>query len=119
MGTIYSIADLLAHILAALAVAYCYKFLHQRGKKVYVFLGGWILILVFYYILLVLLQFILIGVVVDLPTLSTLYWNFLPEFLVVTIISTLIWVALPWRYRKPLWYESKQVQELSADIPDK
>jgi hypothetical protein len=106
-GTYYSTADFSAHILAALPVAYGYKYLHQLAKKAHVFFGGWILIIVFYYILLVLLQFILIGFVIDLPTLSALYRNFLPEFLVVAIISTLIWVALPRRYRKPLWYEQQ------------
>lgn len=117
-GRLYSIADFSAHILAALAVAYCYKFLHQRAKKVYVFFGGWILIVVFYYTLLVLLQFFLIGFVIDLPPLSALFRNFLPEFLVVTIISTLIWIALPRRYRRPLWYEPKQAKDLRAEIPE-
>ena len=114
-GILYSIADFSAHILAALAVAYCYKFLHQRAKKDYVFFGGWILILVFYYTLLVLLQFFLIGFVIDLPPLSALYRNFLPEFLVVTIISTLIWVALPKRYRRPLWIELQPAARITED----
>jgi len=117
-GTLYSIADFSAHILAALAVAYCYKFLHQRAKKVYVFFGGWILIVVIYYTLLVLLQFFLIGFVIDLPPLSALFRNFLPEFLVVTIISTLIWVALPRRYRKPLWIEPKKAPDQKGEKPN-
>ena len=108
-GILYSIADFLAHILAVLVVTYCYKLLHQRAKKVYVFLGGWILILVFYYILLVSLQFFLVGLVIDLPILSALFRNFLSEFLVVAIITTLIWIALPARYSRPLWYESTQL----------
>ena len=117
-GTLYSIADFSAHILAALAVALCYKFLHQRAKKVYFFFAGWILIVFFYYTLLVLMQFILIGFVIDLPVLSELYRNFLPEFLVVAIISTLIWVALPWRYRRPQWYEPKNAPGQSGEMPD-
>ena len=114
-GTLYSIADFSAHILAALAVAYCYKLLDQRAKKVYVFFGGWILIVGFYYTLLVLLQFILIGFVIDMPTLSALYMNFLPEFLVVTSISTLIWVALPRRYHRPLWIELQPAARITED----
>jgi hypothetical protein len=104
-GTLYSIADYSAHIIAGLPVAYGYKFLHQRAKKAFVFFGGWILISFFYYALLVLMQFLLIGFVINLPPLFALFRNFLPEFLVVTIISTLIWVALPRRYRRPLWIE--------------
>jgi len=104
-GTLYSIADFSAHILATLAVAYCYKLLHQRAKKVYVFFGGWILIAVFYYTLLVLLQFFLIGFIIDLPPLSVLFRNFIPEFLVVAIVTTFIWIALPARFHRPLWIE--------------
>jgi len=111
----YSIADFSAHILAALAVAYCYKFLYQRAQKVYVFFAGWILIVYFYYLLLVLLQFILIGLVIDLPSLSTLYRNFMPEFLVVTIISTLIWIALPKRYHRHLWVEQQPLSPPTGD----
>jgi hypothetical protein len=115
-GILYSIADFSAHILAALAVAYGYKFLHQRAKKTYAFFGGWILLVVFYYTLLVPLQFFLIGFVIDLPTLSALFRNFLLEFLVVTVISTLIWVALPRRYRKPQWYEPKKALDQNGEI---
>ena len=114
-GTYYSIADFSAHILAALAVAYSYKILHHRAKKDYVFFAGWILIVFFYYTLLVLLQFFLIGFVIDLPPLSALYRNFLLEFLVVTIISTLIWVALPRRYRRPLWIELQPAARITED----
>jgi hypothetical protein len=114
-GTLYSIADFSAHILAALPVAYGYKFLHQRAKKAFVFFGGWILISVFYYALLVLMQFLLIGFVINLPPLFVLFRNFLPEFLVVTIISTLIWVALPGRYRRPLWIEVQPAAPINED----
>jgi hypothetical protein len=107
-GALFSIADFTAHMVALLAVAYGYRFLHQRAKKVVTFLAGWILIVVIYYALLVLLQSFLIGLVIpDKPPLSTLYQNNLPEFLVVTIVSTLAWIALPRRYQRPLWIESQ------------
>ena len=109
-GILVSTADFTAHLIALLVAAYCYKFLHQRAKKPSAFLGGWVLIVVIYYALLVLLQFSLIGLVFpDTPSLSMLYQNNLPEFLVVAIISTLIWFALPVRYRKPLWVEHQPV----------
>ena len=105
-GVLFPIADFIAHTLALLAVAYCYRFLHQRAKKVTAFFAGWVLIIVIYYTLLVLLQSTLLGLVIsDKPPLSTLFQNNLPEFFVVVIISTLIWIALPARYRRPLWYE--------------
>ena len=104
-GTLYSIADFSAHVLAALTVAYCYKVLHERAQKEYVFIAGWILVVVIYYTLLVPLQFFLVGFVIDLPPLSVLFRNFLPELLVVAIISMLMWIALPRRYRRPLWFQ--------------
>ena len=115
-GVLYSIADVLAHILAALIVVYCYKLLHQRAKKVYIFFVGWILILVFYYTILVSLQFLLIGFVIDLPVLAVLLSSFLPEYLVVAIITTLIWIALPARYTRPLWYEAQPIVLPTEDI---
>lgn len=118
MGILFSTADFTAHLIALLAVAYCYKLLHQRTKLPYAFLGGWVLIVVIYYGLLVFFQYFLFGLVVpEIPPLSVLYQNNLPEFAVVTIVTTLIWVALPVRYRKPLWYETRPISPLTTDMP--
>ena len=111
MGILYATADFAAHIVAAMTVAYGYKFLHQRAKKIYVYIGGWMFIMVVYYILLVSLQFILIGFVIDLPPLLELFSNFLPESLVVVIITSLILLALPVRYLRPLWLERQPVPQ--------
>jgi hypothetical protein len=115
-GVLFATADLVAHLVALPAVAYCYRFLYQRAQKLYVFCAGWILVICIYYGLLVFLQFFLLGLVVtDVPGLSVLYQNNLPEFAVVAIVSTLIWVALPARYRKPLWYEMQPLPTLNKD----
>lgn len=114
-GTLYSIADFAAHIVAAMTAAYGYKLLHHRAKKIYVYIGGWMLIIVVYYTLLVSLQFILIGFIIDLPPLSVLFRNFLPEFLVVVIITSLILLALPRRYRRLLWLEKQFVPPSAED----
>jgi hypothetical protein len=111
MGVLYSIANFSAHILAALPAAYCYKFFHQRVKKVYVFFGSWILILVFYYFLLVTLQFFLVGLVVEMPPLFALYRYFLPELMVTGVVTTLIWIALPMRFNRPQWIEPEPVPQ--------
>lgn len=116
VGTLYTIADFSAHILAALSVAYCYKILHQHSKNVYVFFGGWSLVTIVYYVLLVSLQFYLIGFVINLPPLSALFRDFLPEFLVVLIITILLWIALPRRYHRPLWID---VQLAASPIVDR
>jgi len=115
-GVLFATADLVAHLVALLAVAYGYRFLYQRAQKLYVFCAGWVLIVCIYYGLLVFLQFFLLGLVVTgVPGLSVLYQNNLPEFAVVIIVSTLIWIALPARYRKPLWYEVQPVPTLNKD----
>ena len=99
-----SIADFIAHTIALLAVAFCYRFLHQRAKKAITFFAGWILITVIYYILLLPLQSLGHNLLVpDLLPLLTLVRGSPPEFLMVVIISTLVLIALPVRYRRPLW----------------
>lgn len=109
---VISIVDFIAHTIALLAVAYCYRFLHQRAKKGYIFFAGWILIVVIYYILLLPLQALVHNLIIpDLLPLSTLVRGSPPEFLMVAIISSLVWIALPTRYRKPQWYESKKAPE--------
>ena len=118
-GVLFAIADFAAHILALLTIAYCYRFLHQRAKKVSIFVAGWILIVAIYYSLLVLLQSLLIRIVFpDLPPVSALFQDFFPEFQVVLIITTLILLALPEKYRKPQWYEPKQTQNQNGGISD-
>ena len=105
----YSLSDFLAHILSAMVVAYCFRILSQRAKTILVFLGGWLLVIFFYYALLVLMQYILIGLVIDLPPLPVLYLNFLPEFLVVGVVTTLFWITLPARFHRPFWVERRLV----------
>jgi len=111
-----SIVDFIAHAIALMAVAYCYKFLHQRAKKAHIFFSGWILITVIYYIVLLPLQSLVHNLIVpDLLPLSTLVRGAPPEFLMVVIISTLVLIALPVRNRKPLWYESKKASDQNGD----
>ena len=107
-------ADLIAHIIAMLVAAFCYRFLHERAKKsLPALLAGWILIVVIYYfVVLTPIQVFLVNTFV--PGFGA-YMDFVsviwPEFLATTVVTTLIWIALPARYRKPLWYVSKKVPE--------
>jgi len=111
-----SIADFIAHTIALLAVAYGYRFLHQRAKKATTFMAGWILITVIYYIVLLPLQSLLHNLLVPgLLPLDTLVRGAPPEFLMVAFISTLILIALPARYRRPLWIENRPTTPSDMD----
>jgi hypothetical protein len=115
-----SMGDFVARTLALLAVAYCYKYLHQRAQKVVTFIFGWILIIGIYYALLLPLQ--ALDWALTLPgylSLSTIVQSAPPEIFSVAIITTLIWIALPVRSRKPLWYEPKQASNQSGKLQDK
>jgi len=112
-------ADLMAHIIAMLAAAFCYRFLHERAKKrTPALLGGWVLIVaIYYFVVLTPIQVLLINTFV--PGFGT-YMDFVsivwPEFLVTTIVTTLIWYALPAHYRRPQWVEAKQMPDQSGGI---
>lgn len=109
-GVLFSTADLVAHLLACLGVAFGYRILYQRAKKAIIFFAGWVILVIIYYTLLVPMQSLLLGLVVpNTPPLTVLFRNNLPEFLVVMTVSTLIWVALPKRFHRPRWYEVEPV----------
>lgn len=110
--------DLIAHIIAMLAAAFCYRFLHERAKKgLLAMLAGWILIVaIYYFVVLTPIQVFLVNTLV--PGFGS-YMDFVsviwPEFLITTIVTTLIWFALPVRYRRPLWYEKPQTVTPNAE----
>jgi hypothetical protein len=116
LGVLTSLADFAAHFLALLVLAYGYKLLHQRAKKIYTYLSGWILLIVIYYTFLVFFQSYLIGLVIKVHhPLSVAFQNNFPELIVVVIISTLILIALPEKYRRPLWIEQQPQSPPTVD----
>ena len=76
-------------------------------------LPGWVLLMGIYYFVEVALAVSLFNIAV--PGLGASYAvyfsNVRLEFILVTVITSLILLALPERYRRSLWYESKQVPE--------
>jgi hypothetical protein len=99
--------DAIAHLSAMLMVVLIYtKFLYPRARKTGFFLAGWFLLVCAYYFLALLPLSVVFLNLID-PSRGATYFDFargfLPEVLGTAIITTLIWLAAPIRYRRPLW----------------
>jgi len=121
MTTVYIILeDAVAHLCAMLVVAIgYYKFLFPRMRKTGIFLFGWFLLVgVYYYLALLPLSVIFLNLIDpgQNATYSVYARNFIPEFLGTAILTTLMWFALPTRYRRPHWIEPGNTSELSDKI---
>jgi hypothetical protein len=115
----FMVGNYIAHTAAMLFVAFGYKFIYKRMKMLRL-LAGWFLVMVIYYLVGVTLQVTLFNLAV--PGLGASYAvyfsNVRLEFILVTGITSLVLLALPERYRKPQWVETKQAQDRSDEIPD-
>lgn len=103
-----SLASLLAHIAGALWMAFAYKkFVYER-MKMPLRLAGWALLIVLYYYIFLVPGFTL-GLVLfygeadPLGLYMTLAKGVTVEILVTTTVTTLVLLALPQKYHKPLW----------------
>jgi hypothetical protein len=101
------VEDAVAHLSAMLIVALVYyKFLYSRTRNTGIFLTGWFLLVGAYYYLALLPLSVLFLNLIDPgqgATYSDFARGFLPEALGTAIFTTLIWLAAPIRYRRPLW----------------
>ena len=108
-----ALADAVIHIGAMLIITFSYaRFLFPRENKTSAFISGWWLTIgVYYYLILLPLQVVLLdyadpGYGAAYPAFARI---FLPEFIGTAAITTLIWFALPKRFRKPLWIQERTV----------
>ena len=114
-GVVY--ASLLAHIAGGLWMGLAYKKLVYRYLDMPGICVGWIVLVLSYYYLIVIPGFV-IGQSLFYPqgfvdsygagtSLSQAYAilgrGALPEALMTTIVTTLVFIALPRRHRRPLW----------------
>ena len=114
-GVIY--ASLLAHIAGALWMGLAYKKLVYRHLDMPVICVGWIVLVLVYYYAFVIPGFV-IGQSLFYPqgfiesygagtSLARAYailgLGALPEALLTTLVTTLVFIALPRRLRRPLW----------------
>lgn len=112
--------DGVAHLCAMLMLGLVYyKLLYPWAKKMGVFLVGWFLLVgAYYYLALLPLSVVLLNLVdpghgATFPVFAR---GFIPEVLGTAVITTLIWLASPVRYRRPLWIEPRNTSEQSDKI---
>jgi hypothetical protein len=114
--------DAIAHLSAMLLVTLAYyKFLYPRMRNTGIFLTGWFLLVIAYYYLALLPLSVLFLNLMD-PDQGATYTDFaqgfLPEVLGTAIITTLIWLASPVRYRRPLWIVPENLPDPNLGSPD-
>lgn len=104
-----ALASLLAHITGAVFMGFVYKKIIYARLKGFLRFLGWIgAVLIYYYV------FAITGFAVGLsifykdPTpilqsYASLAKGVIPELILTCIVTSLVWFALPKKYRKPLW----------------
>ena len=112
-----AIASIIAHVSGGLWMGLTYKLLVYNHLKMPFFLAGWVfLVLAFYYV------FAAPGFVIGqvlfyhegfldsygagssvIDAYMILARGVLPEAILTTFVTTLVFVALPTRHRRPLW----------------
>jgi hypothetical protein len=104
----FMVGNYIAHVVAMLAIAFGYRFIYQRMKMPRL-LAGWVLVMGIYYLVGIILSVILHNITV--PGLGATFMGYFSnvrlEFILVLVITALILLALPERYRRPQWYEPK------------
>jgi hypothetical protein len=115
----FIIGDFIAHSMSMLVVALGYRYIYERMKMPRL-LAGWVLIIGIYYLLEVPLAVTLFNMAVpNLDASYAVYFsNVRLEFVLVTIVTTLVLLALPERYRRPQWYESEKTRDRRGEISD-
>ena len=112
----FMMGNYIAHVVAMMIVAFGYRFIYERMKMPRL-LAGWVLIMGIYYLVGVTLQVSLFNMAV--PGLGATYMGYFSnvrvEFPLVTVITSLILLALPGRYLRPQWYESKKASDQNGD----
>lgn len=121
--TVYiTLADAAAHLFGMLVVVLCYsKWLYPFAKKSSAFLPGWFLVIGVYYYLAFLPSAVVLQNLFN-PDFSATYSSFakdfFAEFLGTATITTLLWFALPARFRLVQWIKPKHRLNQSEKIHD-
>lgn len=101
-------------------VGYLYRIIFERVKMPLRVLYWAGLVIAFYLLnspLVITSQYFLLGGVDVLPAIMFNYRIYIPQVVFDIFFTSLVFIALPTRYRRPLWYEPQQnpVKKGSAD----
>lgn len=102
------LASLLAHITGALWMGFAYKKLVYARLNMPLRLLGWALLVLVYYYVIVLPGFsiglyLFYGGESPITFYPLMIPTATPEALITTVVTTLVFLALPKRYHQPLW----------------
>ena len=111
------LTSLLAHVSGGLWMGLAYKIIVFRYLEMPVRLVGWVVLVLAYYYVFVIPGFVIGQALFDsqgfikdygaetslVRAYATLGRGALPEALLTTLVTTLVFVALPRKYRRPLW----------------
>lgn len=102
------LASLLGHIAGALWIAFAYKRLVYERLQMPVRLAGWVILVIIYYYVFVVPGFVIgltafYGETNPIGLYAALSTGVIVEVLITTTVTTLVLLALPQRYHRPLW----------------
>jgi hypothetical protein len=112
----FIVGNYIAHITAMFITAFGYRFIYTRLKMPRL-LVGWVLVMGINYLVGASLQVILFNIAVPGLGATFAIWfsNIRLEFIIVTVITSLILLALPERYRRPQWFEPKNALDQNIE----
>lgn len=121
---------MLQHIFGGVLIGLLYRRIYCRKINLLVFIFQWVLLAISYYFIFYIPLFLavyffdnsLYQVITNngypvFHALYKIYKGFLPEFIITTVITSLVMIALPENYIKPLW--GSAISPLDQSTPPK
>jgi len=103
-------------------VGFAHRLIFEQVKMPARLLLWSVLVIVVYIIIVpanIALQAYLLDAVVVLPAILFGYRTYIPQAIFDIFFTSLVFIALPASYTRPLWYEPKKALDRSAEIPDR
>jgi MFS family permease len=100
-------------------VGFTYRMIFERVKMPLRLLFWAGIVIAFYLIIspiTITSQYLLLGEIDVLPAILFSYQTYIPQVIFDIFFTCLVFIALPARYSRPVWYEPKQTPELNSEI---